>query len=72
MTLVVFPEVQERIKELLYKNIELLEKGTDIGKGFLGKKDICGILLNQIGTKIITFTQLFKRELPVINKYWEL
>ena len=34
--------------------------------------DICEILLNQIGTKIITFTQLFKRELPVINKYWEL
>lgn len=72
MTLVVFPEVQERIKELLYKNIELLEKGTDIGKGFLGKKDICEILLNQIGTKIITFTQLFQRELPVINKYWEI
>ena len=69
MTLVVFPEVQERIKELLYKNIELLEKDTDIGKGFLGKKDICEILLNQIGTKIITFTQLFKRELPGINKY---
>ena len=53
-------------------NIELIDKGLDIGKGFLGKKDICEILLNQMGTRIITFTQLFKRELPVINKYWEI
>lgn len=72
MTLVVFPEVQERIKNLLCKNVELIDKGMDIGKGYLGKKDICEVLLNQMDTKIITFTQLFKRELPVINKYWEI
>lgn len=72
MTLVVFPEVQERIRKLLCKNIELINEGMEIGKGYLGKKDICEVLLNQVGTKIITFTQLFKRELPVINKYWEM
>lgn len=72
MTLVVFPEVKDRIEELISKNIELIDAGKDLGKGYLGKKDICKTLLNQIGTKIITFTQLFNRELPVINKYWEL
>lgn len=72
MTLVVFPEVKDRIEELIRKNIELIDAGKDIGKGYLGKKDICEALLIQIGTKIITFTQLFNRELPVINKYWEL
>lgn len=72
MTLVVFPEVKDRIEELLHRNIELIDEGKDIGKGYLGKKDICEVLLKQIGTKIITFTQLFKRELPVISKYWEL
>lgn len=69
MTLVVFPEVKDRIEELLRKNIELIDAGKDIGKGYLGKMDICEVLLNQIGTKIITFTQLFKKELPVISKY---
>lgn len=72
MTLVVFPEVKDRIEELLRKNIELIDSDKDIGRGYLGKKDICEDLLNQIGTKIITFTQLFKRELPIIVKYWEL
>lgn len=72
ITLVVFPEVKDRIEKLLRKNIELIDGGKDIGKGDLGKRDICEVLLNQIGTKIITFTQLFKRELPVISKYWEL
>lgn len=72
MTLVVFPEVKDRIVELLNKNIELIEEGREVGKGYLGKKDICEVLLNQVGTKIITFTQLFKRELPLINKYWEV
>lgn len=72
VTLVVFPEVQERIIELLHKNIELLDNGVEIGKGFLGQRDICEVLLNQIGTKIITFTQLFNRELPIINQYWEM
>lgn len=72
MTLVVFPEVQDEIKRLLCKNIEMIENGRDTGKGFLEKKDICESLLNQIGTKIITFTQLFKKDLPIFNKYWEL
>lgn len=72
MTLVVFPEVKDRIEELLRENIVLIDAGKDIGKGYLRKKDICEVLLNQIGTKIITFTQLFKRELPAISKYWEL
>lgn len=72
MTLVVFSEVKERIKELLDKNIKLINDGKEIRKGFLREKKICEILLKQIGTKIITFTELFKRDLPVINSYWEL
>lgn len=70
VTLVVFPEVKKRIISMLEENLNLIKTKPTSDKIQL-TEEVCESLLRQKDTKIISFTELIKNEMPSLLIYWK-
>ncbi len=62
VTLIVFPESKEKIRSMLIDNNKAENPRYSVEKSSL--------LLSRIGTKIITFSEFFTKNIPSLMHYW--